>query len=614
MNMKRNIQIVFASALTLLCLGSCTADKTVPLGKEGSFSLKVRMGETATKAAMSQEELLSTAKVSIFKGDFSGKVREYVYSQIPDAIMLPADDYRVDVAAGEIVKASPETASWDQKSYKGSSDVKIIAGKTSDVTVTAKVCNVVTNFTFDSTVTEAFNEGYTCSVGLAADNASGRLVYDAAKKGKDGFFIVSGFEPSLFWTFSGTLRKNGAAFSKSGEIKAVEEGKRYKLNLKYIESDGQLAFELLVDNSTNEIYDNIIFEATSTGVAQSSRYEVWAGHFTAHADVDEGQYDKDMVFFEVREKGSGEWRQVKATREAEGTYSAEITGLTPSTTYEYRLVLTNTESNEIEYIPSSLDITTENAPGVPNGGFETTSNAESGKYKSFYDPSSPEESLQKKWWCNGNAGSTSVGSQYAICYPDASDFKEGSQSVCLQSRNVIVKFAAGNLFSGHFGETIGTKGGTVFFGRPFTARPTALRLWVKYTGGIIDCAESGVPDEGKKGNYDKASIKVALGVWNYRKYGGDPDSPVKVNTTDVSTFVDYNTDESTIASGERIIPSDGSNPAKDWIQVTIPIDYRNKTTYPTHIIISCAASMYGDYFSGHDGSKLWIDGMELIYE
>lgn len=215
---------------------------------------------------------------------------------------------------------------------------------------------------------------------------------------------------------------------------------------------------------------------------------------------------------------------------------------------------------------------------------------------------------------NGNAGSTSVGSQYAICYPDASDFKEGSQSVCLQSRNVIVKFAAGNLFSGHFGETIGTKGGTVFFGRPFTARPTALRLWVKYTGGIIDCAESGVPDEGKKGNYDKASIKVALGVWNYRKYGGDPDSPVKVNTTDVSTFVDYNTDESTIASGERIIPSDGSNPAKDWIQVTIPIDYRNKTTYPTHIIISCAASMYGDYFSGHDGSKLWIDGMELIYE
>ena len=49
---------------------------------------------------MSQEELLSSAKVSIYKGDFSGKVREYEYSQMPQAIYLPADDYRVDVIAG----------------------------------------------------------------------------------------------------------------------------------------------------------------------------------------------------------------------------------------------------------------------------------------------------------------------------------------------------------------------------------------------------------------------------------------------------------------------------------------------------------------------------------
>ena len=87
-----------------------------------------------------------------------------------------------------------------------------------------------------------------------------------------------------------------------------------------------------------------------------------------------------------------------------------------------------------------------------------------------------------------------------------------------------------------------------------------------------------------------------------------------VNTTDVSTFVDYGTDPSTIALGEKIVPSDESNPAKDWIQVTLPLVYRDETRFPTHIIISCAASMYGDYFSGFDGSKLWIDGVELIYE
>ena len=610
--MKRNISIILTSAIALVILAACTADNTTPLSGEGSFSLKVKMSQVETKAAMSQDELLSSAKVNIYKGDFSGKVREYVYSQIPTSIMLPADDYRVDVVAGELVKAAPAVASWDQKSYKGSSDVKITAGTTTSVTVTAKVCNVVSNITFDKTVADLFQEGYKCSVGLIADNSADRLVYNAANKGTDGFFIVSGFEPSLFWTFEGKLKKNGADFTKSGEIKSVKEGKRYKLNLKYIEKDGQMTIDFVVDDSTNNIYDNIIFEGASTGISQSSKYEIWAGHFTAHADVDETQYDKTKVFFEVREKGTEAWRRENAVRESEGSYSAEISGLTPSTVYEYRLVLTSIESGKEEILAAPSDVTTDKAVSVPNGGFETTSNAEDNSYKSFYDPSSSDPALKTPWWGNGNAGSKLGGG--VICFPDASVYKEGRQSACLHSQNVIIKFAAGNLFSGHFGKTVGTKGGTVFFGRPFTARPTALRLWLKYSGGVINYAESNVPEPGTKGRYDKASVRIALGTWDYKKYGGDVDSPVLINTTDESTFVDFSTDGSTIAFGELIVPSDSSNPAKDWIQVTIPLDYRNKTTYPTHIIISCASSMYGDYFAGYDGSKLWVDGMELLYE
>ena len=611
MNMKDKLTII-TLALTTVALGACANYDETPAGK-GAFSLDVRMGEAATKAAMSQDELLSSAKVSIYKGDFSGKVREYVYSQMPESIYLPADDYRVDVAAGEISKETPELASWEQKSYKGSAGVTVKAGGSNNVTVTAKICNVISNVSFGQSVSDAFADGYSCTVGLSAE-PSARLVYSAAEGGKDGFFIASGFEPSLTWSFNGTLKKDGSSFTKSGEIKAVESGKRYRLNLKYTEKDGILAFDLLVDDSTNNIYDDIIFEGTSTGIAQSSKYEIWAGHFTAHADVDEAQYDKDKVRFEVRAKDTQDWTPVTAVRESEGTFSAEINGLSPSTTYEYRLVLTSLESGAEEILAAPTDVTTDKAVPVPNGGFETTSNDESSKYKSFYDPASSDPSLKMKWWGNGNAGSTSVGSQYAICYPDASDYKEGSQSVCLQSRNVVVKFAAGNLFSGHFGKTIGTSGGTVFFGRPFTARPTALRLWMKYSGGKINFDSNNVPEDGKKGNYDKASIRIALGTWDYRRYGGDADSPVLVNTTDVSTFVDFSTDNSTIAFGEKIVPSDDSNPAKDWIQVTIPLEYRSLTTYPTHIIISCAASMYGDYFSGYDDSKLWLDGMELLYE
>ena len=608
----RNKLTIITLALAALAAGACSRYDETPAGK-GAFSLDVRMGEAATKAAMTQDELLSSAKVSVYKGDFSGKVREYVYSQMPQSIYLPADDYRVDVVAGEIAKENPAVASWDQKSYKGSSSVTVKEGTTNSVTVTAKVCNVISNVTFDQSVSEAFEDGFSCTVGLG--DVSGSLVYKVADSGKDGFFIASGFEPSLGWSFSGTLKKNGSAFSKTGEIPAVEGGKRYRLNLKYSEKDGLLAFELLVDDSTNNIYDNIIFEGTSTGIAESSRYEIWAGHFTAHADVDEDQYDKDKVFFEVREKGTDDWRRVTSVRDSEGTFSALVSGLTPATEYEYRLALTSLESGEEEILPAQTNVITDKAAPVPNGGFETTSNAESSKYMSFYDPASGDETLKTQWWGNGNEGATLVGSSSVICYPDASSFKEGAQSVCLQSRWIAVKFAAGNLFSGHFGKLIGTTGGTVYFGRPFTARPTALRFWMKYSGGVINRESSNVPEGGKKGNYDKASIRIALGTWDFKKYGGDADSPVMFDTTDPSTFVDFSTDASTIAFGEKLVSSDESlNVAKDWIQVTIPLEYSNVTTYPTHIIISCAASMYGDYFSGYDNSKLWLDGMELLYE
>ena len=140
-----------------------------------------------------------------------------------------------------------------------------------------------------------------------------------------------------------------------------------------------------------------------------------------------------------------------------------------------------------------------------------------------------------------------------------------------------------------------------------------MRLWVKYSSGKINRREDGAPDEVQKGDYDIASLRVALGTWDYKKYGGDAESPVLVNTTDVSTFVDFTTDASTVAFGEYEITSDADNSTNVWRQVTIPLDYHTTTKYPNHIIISFAASKYGDYFTGCDSSKLWVDNVELLY-
>ena len=77
-----------------------------------------------------------------------------------------------------------------------------------------------------------------------------------------------------------------------------------------------------------------------------------------------------------------------------------------------------------------------------------------------------------------------------------------------------------------------------------------------------------------------------------------------------------------MTTGDLIIYNDGysvnkqtktSSDTGKWVEYTIPLHYRDMDTMPTHIVISCAASQYGDYFTGCSSSKLWLDKFELVY-
>lgn len=169
--------------------------------------------------------------------------------------------------------------------------------------------------------------------------------------------------------------------------------------------------------------------------------------------------------------------------------------------------------------------------------------------------------------------------------------------------------AAGNLFTGEFAGTEGMDG-KVNFGRPWTSRPTALRLWYKYLGGKVNSTNADAPIT--TNDYDICSIQVAIGTWNYRTFGGNTNSPVQVFTKNKSTFWKYDEIVGTIAYGK--FEETGTGTAGEWKQITIPLVYKSLTDFPTHIIVSCAASKYGDYFAGSSSSALWLDNLELIYE
>jgi hypothetical protein len=90
------------------------------------------------------------------------------------------------------------------------------------------------------------------------------------------------------------------------------------------------------------------------------------------------------------------------------------------------------------------------------------------------------------------------------------------------------------------------------------------------------------------------------------------------------SLVDFYNDTKggTIANGDIVIYHDGydinrgGKKTEDtgvWKEYTIPIVYNDMDVIPTHIIISCSASQYGDYFVGSTSSRLWLDDFELIY-
>lgn len=625
-----------------LSLAACQKDNSVDTTAQGGIVISASVEDNVATRATDMSAIRDNAQVKIYKPAYTGLIRQYTYSSMPDIIFLPAtgsDKYRVDVLAGEVVNENPAIASFESKSYKGSAEFAITAGQiiTSPITVTAKICNAISNVTFGQSIDEAFESGYKLTIGLDGNN----LEYTAANEGKDGYFIVAddALGPKLKWSFAGTLKQNGESFTQGGEFE-IAQSKKYTMNLVYTEKDGSLSFKLMVDKSTTIYNDEIIFEPLTTGILSPGKYDIWASHVRIGANIDATAYDTAKIFFEYRKQGDEAWtRTTDPAKLDTDFYYATISGLQPETTYECQLVLTNKETASEEVMPGIKTFKTDVAPNVPNASFEEYNT--SGSFDTFF--------IGTKWWDCGNQsvfGVTVEPTTSSSDIPDPSSIA-GSYPTGVNTRSVRMKsevkantFAAGNLYSGIYGGTnISTMSGSVNFGRPFTARPTAMRLYVKYNTGTITNIKNqppGLENPLTTSTMDRAQIKVALGDWNYQTYGGVSSSPLKADTSKPEEICDFAVDgakrkngdksKGTIAYGTAIL--DGAGPVtingKDsdktyasynsWNVLTIPIVYYDTKSMPTHIVVSFTSSAWGDYMSGSTSSDLFVDAVELVYD
>lgn len=108
---------------------------------------------------------------------------------------------------------------------------------------------------------------------------------------------------------------------------------------------------------------------------------------------------------------------------------------------------------------------------------------------------------------------------------------------------------------------------------------------------------------------DEGSIYIALGTWTPEEYGGTAESPVQVYTKTPPIVFNPN-GKDVLGYGELIFKKSTDG----WIPFNIEIDWRNTDIQPTHMMIVCSGSRWGDYFVGSTQSRMWVDDFELLYD
>lgn len=345
---------------------------------------------------------------------------------------------------------------------------------------------------------------------------------------------------------------------------------------------------------------NIIASNATVVTGETIPYEVWTSKATLHGTVTGTLASTPK--FRYRAKNTAEWSIVEADL-VENSFSKEITGLTPGTTYEYQAM----DGEQASAV--TCEFTTETAFQPDNASFEYTQVLKVSTLLGSKDCLFFYKEGSEMWWDTGNTGSATAGRN--ITTQDSSIKNSGEYSVKLASANLMNTFAAGNLFSGKFLGTEDLTKGILGWGRPCTSRPKALKVWVRYMPGPVD-----FPGYLEEGSTDNGIIYVAVGEWKSSdsKYGAE--WPVVVRTKGPTLF-DPN-DSGTIAYGEHIFTENfGAETETSMKEITIPLNYEDYGGYdrkPKSIIIVAAASRYGDYYQGSSTSKMWLDDMELIYE
>lgn len=489
---------------------------------------------------------------------------------------------------------------------------------------TVEIPPVIEGYGFNPTDGVVFKEGeigeQAIFITASADIVSAKLTLDGLSEYLGGITDLQGqpFNTLDFMTINDEIKAKVEAGGIDWEYNYYEEYESATLKINFREAftdrltEGEYDFIHEITDSANPPRTtnqtvNVRVSNDILNLQTPEAYDVWATKATITAVAMQNDYG--TVGFEYRQEGSNDWTPVAAASagdiDGRPGFLAHLTGLTPGTTYEYRVV-----SDLDNFVSKPLEFTTESALQLPNSGFESW---RTGSDKALV-PCAEGEDL---FWDSGNHGSISLSVNVTT---DTENPSHSGKSLTMRSQKVAVmgigKFAAGNVFVGQYLATEGTDG-QLGWGRPFASRPKALKVYVKYVPQAV--TETSITDVKKKGDLDEGIIYIA--ILDDTMVSADADKyvdgvtqkqwPVIVKTkSSKRTLFDKNM-PNVIAYGELVFKEATSGEGLQ--EFTIPLDYFKENVKASNIMITCSASRYGDYFTGGEGSQMWIDDLELVY-
>ena len=477
--------------------------------------------------------------------------------------------------------------------YAGETPVTVKAGNSVSANLVCTLADVKVTVRFESSFTKAFRAA---EVTLSTPNVTS-LRFAMGSVNSIGYLPVGDLSSSI------TVQTQAGEF-KTQDNQVITDVKPrdhyifvYKVDL---EGDGKIEVEA-DDSQRTYTYTFPVTTTPSTSVKVDAA-NAWSNFAYLSGSVAPKDpttvIPVDKVKFEYQlasaEEESDSWTSISVEANGTNAYKATLKGLTPGTSYRYRLNYTGDSESSLSSAKSFITETQTKGGVNFNWGFEDW--YKNGRH--YY----PASSGNTKVWDSGNEGANTLKEVNPTC-PETSDVIKG-KAVKLWSTTVAGQIAAGSLFTGDFGSaTVTPLGAKLSFGTAWDCkeRPTQLTGYFKYNPGLIDkIKEDKVPVS--KGSRDICSIYIALLDWT---------APFAVSTSDDIFFKPDNS--GVIAYGE--LSSDKTSPESmnNYEKFTIDLKYRDLTKKPTYILVVCTSSKYGDYFTGSTSSVLYLDEFDLIY-